>query len=59
MSDAGTSELEARIAALEAENTALRSAAVTARPVDGALQAVPSQEDAIDVAQCAHTEGAV
>lgn len=33
MSDAGTSQLEARIAQLEAENEALRSEAVTARPV--------------------------
>ena len=41
MSDAGTSELEARIAALEAENAALRSEAVTARPVDGTDAASP------------------
>lgn len=35
MSDAGTSQLEARIAQLEAENAALRTEAVTARPVAG------------------------
>ena len=41
MSDAGTSELEARIAKLEAENAALRSVGITATPVEGTDAASP------------------
>ena len=41
MSDAGTSELEARIAKLEAENAALRSVGITAKPVEGTDAASP------------------